>query len=1331
MKLRHLLSCLPLLLVLVACGRRAETAASAPEADDYEISQVLSNQFVHSIAEDSLGHIWIGTFRGLNRYDSRDFHHYFASAREGSLPDDQIKHIFRDSRGRLWIATVDGVCRYTDADAFATVAQADTGRYVKEIVETSDGTIFFNAFDGSLLRYLPDADSCAVELAAMEPGNSFFISLHPDSEGNIWIRSTDSIKRYNPSSRTVSDSLALDRPAQASFAPFRHEIWLTGPGGLRVFDTRTRRFRKLPDAIASHPGLAGGAIVCIHPYGDDGVLLATDDGGMFLFDRAEGRLLAGDADGFPFEVPDFRISTMFTDSRGNLWFGSEDRGYAVHYHYKERFNNNNYLRSALAGKSVVSVAGDPDNRLWIVTKRDGIYIYEPSRNGLIHVPPSAFGSAEGALAPPAPYHVCEAGGSMWVMLGGNAMAECTLRDGRFHIIGRHDVWMPMQSFCDRDNTLWVGTASPELYYKREDDATFSRLKVFDGYCFTPALAQFDDNHILALSFNHQPKIVDTRTLEVAPAPCDTAGFAAALRRSVFIPTCVRADGDSVFWIGTVANGLLRYRPADGSFRRVDGMPCSDISSIEEDSDGRLWVGTLHGLARLDPATMKAESFFAYDGTGGNQFYDRACARMRGGTLVFGGTHGLTFFRPKEVSATPEVDLLFENLKIHNRIVRPEPGGSIERHLMYAPPVRLAHDCNSFSISFVALDYCENSRVPCRYRLAGFDADWVDAGDRHEASYANIPPGSYRFELMAPSGDTHRTIALDIAVLHPWWSSPWAIALYVAAGLVALWLLYATLRRIRAERTAALEARRAKEEEQRVNAMNMRFFSNVSHEFRTPLTMIAGPVSRLADAHCDADRRAMLDIIRPNVDRMLRLVDQMLDFNRLENDALRLGVRRTDVLAVLRLAGRPFEATARSKGVAWATYGMEDEFMMWLDEDKLIKIYTNLLSNALKYTPRGGTVRTSFDVATDAAGVRFAVVTVENTGPRIPDDKLEKIFERYYRLDDSADAPGGSGIGLYYARRLAGLHHGALAARQPRDFDGACFVLMLPADRTSYADSECAPAAESGRPAPEVPVVADSPEPAAEEGRELVLVVDDDVDMARYIRTLLAPHYNVALCFDGDDALRWLETNTPALIISDVVMPGRDGLSLCRTVKDDVRLCHIPLMLVTAKAAVESQIEGLEANADAYISKPFDPNLLLSGLRSLLFNRRKARQIATSSTSVDDVDEKILAPADSAFLSRLYELMEQEIADSELDIADISRLMCISRTKFYYKVKGLTGETPGAFFRIYKLNRAAELILEGRHTLSEIADMTGFTSLSHFSRSFKKQFGVAPSDYRPA
>ena len=491
---------------------------------------------------------------------------------------------------------------------------------------------------------------------------------------------------------------------------------------------------------------------------------------------------------------------------------------------------------------------------------------------------------------------------------------------------------------------------------------------------------------------------------------------------------------------------------------------------------------------------------------------------------------------------------------------------------------------------MAVDYCENPRVAYRYMLEGIDKGWVEASGSHEAYYANVPAGNYIFRV-GILGDDSSEISLRVFIERPKWLSWWAICIYclLVAGIVGV--LVMTSLKIRAERHAVNKARREKERERHINDMNMRFFANISHEFRTPLTMISGPIKQLVGAEgMSAENRHLLSIADTNVRRMLNLVNQLLDFNKLENDTLPLEVERIDIAAMLRRISDTFANHAAGKEINFVINGMEENCFATADADKIMKIYYNLLSNALKFTPRGGSITVGLDTVDDPGLGSSLKIYVRNTGQRIPSDKLEKIFERYYQLDGNTSAGSyncGTGIGLYYARALARLHHGSLKAVDNPSFEGAEFVLIIPAAQEAYAS-------DVHKTTPSQPVAYPltpgnreiNDRDSDEESKPTVLVVDDDIQVAEYMRSLLSPNYKVVTRFDAASALEWLNENIPALIISDVVMPGTDGYELCRTIKHDLRFSHIPVILLTAKATPENQVEGLEAEADAYITRRY-------------------------------------------------------------------------------------------------------------------------------------------------
>ena len=489
--------------------------------------------------------------------------------------------------------------------------------------------------------------------------------------------------------------------------------------------------------------------------------------------------------------------------------------------------------------------------------------------------------------------------------------------------------------------------------------------------------------------------------------------------------------------------------------------------------------------------------------------------MADGTLVFGGTHGLTVFNPMKIVATGSPRLMFENLKVHNNIVIPGKGQPISESMETAKEINLGYRQNSFSISFAAIDYSDFKRIHYYYRLEGHDNIWTDADGNNEAHYSNLPSGNYTFHIKIVGNDSDRPLAentIKVRIAPEPWNTWWAWCFYLLATAAIYWYVRKARKRIEEEKRLAFKAEEEREQEQRINKMNMSFFANVSHEFRTPLTMIAGPVEQLRNSgDIRPQDHRLLDIVARSVNRMLRLVNQMLDFNKLENDTLRLHVEQKDIIAELRRYLAIFTMNAEEKGITIRTQGLEGSLTMWLDADKLEKIFS-----------------------------------IADTGKGIPQSELENIFKRYYQLNNQSEGTinWGSGIGLYYARELARLHHGTLSANNRTDCTGALFTLVLPTDESAYTEEEkksLEPAyadIPAKTPANDVVDVAD--EQDSEDKRSKVLVVDDDTEVVHYLRTLLAPEYKMIYCFDAESALKAAHEERPQLILSDVVMPGMSG-----------------------------------------------------------------------------------------------------------------------------------------------------------------------------------------------
>lgn len=1332
---------LAFLLVAVSC-RCIDTDSSCGRTVPL-VSYEVSNQKIHAFGEDTLGHIWIGTFRGLNKFTGHEYYQYFCDDQDStSLPDNQVNDILCDSRGTLWIASVNGLCQHTELDRFRRLRISGVNANVSQLLEDSRGRVFAFAYP-CLQMYDPDSSAFRVVIPDVDMFRTYASHVMIGEEDYIYVSDSRQIKCYNPDNFHLEWAQDLEGwPMVFAYEP--GYVWMSSSISLGRFNVRTRSFEPLPAALTSRNDFSPASIVKIYPY-SDGIVFCMAPGGMFFYSYSDGTLVRESEPGFPFDSPAVRVNAIFTDSRRNLWIGSVDQGVSTIYHYKDRFNEDNALRSELSGKSVTALAVDHDANMWISTLMDGMYVYSQETMALTHFDWVRQDYKRWNRDMCVNSMLVDSHGDIWQVGTDSSVRKVRLENGRQVIDGSWSVFLAMSIAESQDGTIWVGTASKFLYYMRPGETGFTQLKAFDGFTFIPGLVPYGEDQLLVCAFARRPLLIDVRTLAMSELPVLEEDWSRSIARSEFIPTAVYQDAGGDVWIGTVANGLLCY-DKQGRLRPVKGAACTDISSIQDDMHGYLWIGTQSGLSKFCKADSTFTNYYSTDGIGGNQFYDRSSCILPDGKLAFGGTHGLTYFSPTGMVYNNGIPLVFEELKVHNRPVSPEDGGCISGDLSLRPDINLKYCQNGFSISYAALDYSEYERVRFHYMLEGFDRYWIDAGSSREAWYANLPAGRYTFKVRITSNDS------DIAgqensinvIVHPApWASWWAWLLYVCvAGGLACYLVTMRLR-MRKERMAAEKAERDKEHERLVNQMNMNFFANVSHEFRTPLTLISGPVAQLSESsELKGDAHDLLMIVRRSVDRMLKLVNQLMDFNKLEDDTLYLQVKTADVVTALRQNLEVFSPNIKSKGISLRVTGLEDSFISLLDEDKLEKIFGNLLSNALKFTPEGGRIEVCFDVvgASEASALfpeahlewtRYMKVSVMNSGADIPESEREKIFSRYYQIRDAKGSTYnnmGTGIGLYYARRLAQLHHGLITCGGTREGHGAVFTFILPVDEAAYDGDARFNMETSQRKAFPLPDVAGQEAYPAPE-KKTVLVVDDDTEIALYLKTLLLPHYNVVCRFDVDNAIATMKESAPDCILCDVVMPGKDGFELCREVREDLQLCHIPLILVTANVAMENQVKGLNIGANAYVTKPFDPEYLLAMIGSQLQNQDNVRRILSASTQTSGIEGDVLSPQDNQFMTELYRLIESELSNPELNVVAIAERMHMSRTKFYYKVKGLTGDNPSVFFKTYKLNRAAEMISEGRYTISEISDLTGFSTLSVFSKLFKKQFGVAPSSFR--
>ncbi len=1334
MKLRHIIMSLSLLSLLSACSENKDGSAAEQDIQPMIPVSTLSNQNVKAIAEDSLGQVWIGTFRGLNRYSTNGFQQFFCTGDSLDLPDDQITCLYKDSHKRFWVGTIHGAAMLNDCDKFERIPINQQNDCGYQFFEDSTGKVYLN-LKNSLARFNEDKRMFEVQVPDLYPSYAIHSNAFTDHNDDVWMVNSLCLRRYDKESFALLDSIPLnDYIVCSNYDKDRGTLWMSGYKNLRRFERR--RFLTTPSGVVSHPLYHKAQITHIAPYSHNQLLISTFNHGMFIYDSLDDRMIDASDSDFPFNPPSMRITQIFSDSWGNIWFGSLDQGYSVCNTSSQNFNTVNRLNDAFKGKSVMSVDCDKKGHLWIVTMMDGVFYYDFTNARLIKVDTGDVSGIHDLQFNSITSVFVDSNDNVWLALLQANKLICGTFDaatGKYSASASFDITAPHCIVEDNKGTIYVGMGIPKVAIKKKGDNEFTEIPSNTlGFGFVSSIEPMQDGSVMIGTLMSPLTQYNPYTLKYDDVNIDKAQWESCLLRGSYIPTDLHLDSDRNLWIGTVGNGVLKYSPSTGDVVRVPGAPCTDISTFIEDLQGNIWISTQYGLGRIDHNTLKCTNLYANDGIGGNQFNDRAGCMLPDGRLVFGGTHGITIFDPLAIVESNTISPVFQDLKIHNKVISPvEHPEVIKCSLFKCPDVNLNHTQNAFSISFAVLDNSAEGKVRYQYLLDGHDPQWVDARNTSEAYYGNLKAGKYTFRVRTVGADGQpdagSEISLRITIKPAPWLSWWAIVGYI---LILSLVIYEILRHRHhylEEKEKVRLANLEKEQEKRINTMNMSFFANVSHEFRTPLTMISAPLTQLQDDESlKPSHRQLLAIVQHSVSRMLKLVNQLLDFNKLENDTLRLQVSENDIAATLRHQTELFSINAAEKNINLSVSGIEAPLIVYIDTDKIEKIVSNMLSNAIKFTPAGGHITLSLDVFNG-----LIHIIVSDSGPGIPDDQLEKIFERYYQLNNQSTGTYnyGSGIGLYYARALATLHHGSLKATN-NETSGAIFTLTIPATDI-YLLSEHSETQNNTFVNGSTDCL-DNEDDASETNHELtILVVDDDPEVVRYLKFLLSPRYNVITCFSADDAFQKATETHPDLIISDVVMPDMNGYNLTRKIKDDLHLCHIPVILITAKSTVDNQVEGLNSGADAYVTKPFDPNYVLALVQSQLANREKVRHLLAKSTEINEnpTDNSTeLSPLDRAFMNDLYALMENELSNIELDINRISEMLHISRTKLYYKIKGLTGTNPGAFFKTYKLNRAIQLLKTGKYTISEIADMTGFSTLSHFSSSFKKQFGTSPSEY---
>lgn len=1324
----------------------------------------ISSNYVEYICVGKDGTLWIGTWGGgLNHFDPRtqQFTHYLHDSNNWeSLSNNYITEILEDRQGYIWVATQYGLNRL----------DPKTGKFNRFV---------HNPNNPNSLSY----DICR--------------ALYLDSEGDLWVGTgwpwedskAGGLNRYNPQTGTFTrylhdpnnpNSLSNNKVVEIN-EDSKGNFWVgTAGDGLHLMDKKTGRFIRLTQKPGKQNELSAPYV---RPWFDWHTRFVFEDhqkklwigswrGGIKYYDPATGSITHFKSEGKGAEsIPDNFAWMMYQSKDGTRWGCTAGPGGQVFKVVEEKSvfgyvgtYMEDYIQAFCEAQS-----GD----VWVGTKNKGLlridfesgegvsYRNDPHRAEPAELEKKAdqFDNGKKQLFDNISKIHEDKEGNLWM---GKWLQDAGLM--RFNPVtsdlkvyhhnpeDRNSLAsdMIMDMLEDKKGRLWVATANGDLNRYDPDIDGFIRFAALNSLpsmascksknVFFPKLTLARDGAIwiggsggdktnipLSLArFDPETASIQFFNLKLSPGAVATPEWVNGLEE----------DADGNIWLNTEF-ALRKINPKSGVSTTYGSqfLGSSALRGMVMDAQGRLWLSG-EGLIVFNPSNGSSFIYHTAAGIKTMPFQWRSAYKDSKGHLFFGGRSGFHHFNPEEIGnaqVTPAPEVLITDFNLFDKPVSPGEKGLYFANIWESEEIRLAYNQDVFTFRFACLDFLYPEGNRHKFILEGYDQDWRIAGIEPIASYVKVPPGHYTFRVKAANrnGVWGEEKAIRVIVLPPWWGTWWAYSLYLTLVLAVLYAFY----RVQIDRKMEqAEALRLKE----LDIVKTRLYTNITHEFRTPLTVILGMAQQALD-HPEHNARAGLEMITRNGQHLLGLVNQMLDLAKLESGKMSLHYRQGDVVNYLRYLAESFHSFAQSRGVQIHFLSELEALTMDYDPERLQQIISNLLSNAVKFTPSGGHVYLSVDVhpALGNSIEKRLFIKIRDTGTGISEDHLPYIFDRFYQADDTHTRQSeGSGIGLALTRELVKLMDGEITVRS-QSGKGAEFAIALPVRATSESTSvnplkwmvpqrmEQGIQSTGHRPVP-VPIAATT--------RATILLAEDNPDVVAYLASCLAGDYRLAVARDGREAIDIATESIPDLIVTDVMMPHADGFEVCRTLRNDERTSHIPIVMLTAKADVESKLEGLEYGADAYLAKPFNQKELLVRIRKLLELRQQLRQHYLSVAGLaDSAAPRKNIPAipdlEDQFIIKIRKIVEANIDNGNFDVELLCREMAMSHSQLHRKLAALTGFSATKFIRYIRLNKAKELLQNQALSITAVAFDAGFNDPSYFGRVFRQEFGVSPQEWR--
>lgn len=1342
----------------------------------------ISNNKIQSVFEDSHGNLWIGTLGGgLNKYINENENFLSFQHQNGKLKsifDDNVNCINETRKGDILLGTQKGlsIIKYNNTNKIQIEFENYFSFAVNDILEDKNGYFWLATWEGLFkFKFNNKGIPIITEHYIYDSRNPKSLStdgvnsLYQDKEGTLWIGTNNGL-----------DMLSSDQIIANGNKIFKH-------------------YRYEPEISNCLPN---NQVLAINDNKDGRLIIGTRGGGLTFFDKNNQNFVTYKTDRFNAStINNNSVKCLFKDKTGNLWvgtlggginkldlFGKQFRSYEINLKNKD-LNYSNFVRS---------IYEDNNNILWIGTLDGGLYtldrkksdtyykyniIDRENENKLIHSPNIIYGRNVFSI-------IEDNNNCYWIGTDGGI----NIINNKTKIIGYHsmdynnpDSLISNSIFAiekDNDGTFWIGTWGGLHHYiptKNGKHGYFIRYMVDEKnsnsisgdiirYIYKDPLTSdlwictLDGglDRIIKNDFDGSYRIIQYKQNSNETGSISSNEINMVIRTKAGDLWIATNDGLNKLISGTDISHCSFIK-----FKVKDGLSGNNVKSILEDSNGNLWLGTNNGLSKFNPATKEFNNYDESDGFPSNEFSEHACYKNKRGEMFFGEIDGfISFFPDSIIRNTYEPSTCITNLLLFNNIV---PIGKLangrtilNKSITETEEIRLSYKDNDFTIEFSSLHYASPKKNKFAYKLEGLNDNWIytDANNR-KATFTNLKGGTYIFKVKASNNDgiwQNNPTILKIQIIPPIWQTWEAYLVYL---IILIILVYAIIIETKTKENLRLEValkNLENEKAEEINQIKIKFFTNISHEFRTPLTLIISPIENiLSSVKGNTIIKEQLNVMYRNAKYLLKLINELMDFSKMEVESIKIYASKIDLITFTHEIISNFHFIAEKRNIKFNLFTDIQQIDVWIDKEILIKIINNLIYNAFKFTPDGGQIdikiergkgqrspefSNNFEIKYEGRTFdQYVSIIVKDSGIGISSQSIQSIFNRYYQVSSSDSFKHlGSGIGLAYTKNLVLLCKGEIKVASER-YKGTEFIVRLPlgdghlseteklakeiVDESIFSDDHLIDDLDYEEADNEITDnIHDKVESTS---APLILVVEDNKEMRHFIKSNLEKKFRVLEANNGLSGFELAVENVPDLVVSDVIMPEMNGIELCKRLKKDIRTSHIPLVLLTALASINNQIEGLEVGADDYISKPFNYRLFEIRIENLIHSRKRLRERFSKEIEIDSKDYT-LNWRDQEFLDKAINLVKIKISDPDLNVNNLCKEIGMSRMNLHRKITALTDQTPSDFIRTIRLKEAAHLLTENRLSISEIAYKVGFSAPSYFTTCFGKQFGLTPKEY---